>query len=120
MTERWPFGDLPMFHYGLILADPPWYFRNYSAKGEEKNPVAHYDCMDAASLAALPVNQLAAPDCAMLMWATATMLPEAITLLKADGFEWFDLGGISAEAPGVERFKSGLGGTDSWLVGGYV
>lgn len=52
--------------------------------------------------------------------ATHLLLWRAIELLKADGFEGFDLGGISAEAPGVERFKSGLGGTESWLVGGYV
>ncbi|MGB0572571.1 MAG: GNAT family N-acetyltransferase [Alphaproteobacteria bacterium] len=52
----------------------------------------------------------------------ATHLPlwRAIELLKGDGFEGFDLGGISAKAPGVERFKSGLGGTEAWLIGGYV
>ncbi len=52
--------------------------------------------------------------------ATHLLLWRAVELLKSDGFEAFDLGGISAEAPGVERFKSGLGGTESWLVGGYV
>ena len=109
MTERWPFGDLPMFHYGLILADPPWYFRNYSAKGEEKNPVAHYDCMDAASLAALPVNQLAAPDCAMLMWATAPMLPEAITLLKAWGFTFKSAGAWAKQSSTGEKWAFGTG-----------
>ena len=109
MTEPWPFGDLPMFHYGVILADPPWYFRNYSAKGEEKNPVAHYDCMDAASLAALPVNQLAAPDCAMLMWATAPMLPEAITLLKAWGFTFKSAGAWAKQSSTGEKWAFGTG-----------
>ncbi len=52
--------------------------------------------------------------------ATHLLLWQAIEILKADGFEGFDLGGISAEAPGVERFKLGLGGTESWLIGGYV
>ena len=52
--------------------------------------------------------------------ATHLLLWRAVELLKGDGFEAFDLGGISAEAPGVKRFKSGLGGTESWLVGGYV
>jgi lipid II:glycine glycyltransferase (peptidoglycan interpeptide bridge formation enzyme) len=51
---------------------------------------------------------------------THLLLWRATELLKADGYEDFDLGGISAEAPGVERLKSGLGGTESWLVGGYV
>ena len=52
--------------------------------------------------------------------ATHLLLWQAIELLKADGYEWFDLGGDSAEAPGVERFKLGLGGAETWLVGGYV
>lgn len=52
--------------------------------------------------------------------ATHLLLWQAIERLKADGYEWFDLGGISAEAPGVERFKLGLGGAETWLVGGYV
>lgn len=45
---NWPFGDLKPFHYGMILADPPWRFANYSAKGEVKNPVAHYDIIASA------------------------------------------------------------------------
>lgn len=52
--------------------------------------------------------------------ATHLLLWRAIEQLKTDGFEWFDLGGISAEAPGVETFKFGLGGAEAWLVGGYV
>lgn len=52
--------------------------------------------------------------------ATHLLLWQAVERLKADGFEWFDLGGISAEAPGVARFKSGMGGAEEQLVGGYV
>lgn len=84
----WPFGDLKPFHYGVILADPPWRFSNYSAKGEAKNPVAHYDCMTLGDIKALPVNHLAAPDCALLMWATAPLLPEAIETMRAWGFTY--------------------------------
>jgi len=84
----WPFGDLKPFHYGAILADPPWRFSNYSAKGEAKNPVAHYDCMTLGDIIALPVNHLAAPDCALLMWATAPLLPEAIETMRAWGFTY--------------------------------
>jgi hypothetical protein len=43
--ERSPFVALPSYQARVILADPPWYFQNFSAKGEEKNPVAHYDWM---------------------------------------------------------------------------
>jgi hypothetical protein len=32
--------------YGAIYADPPWSFRNWSAKGKGRNAVSHYDCLD--------------------------------------------------------------------------
>ena len=31
--------------YKTIYADPPWYFRSYSEKGEGRNATKHYDCM---------------------------------------------------------------------------
>jgi N6-adenosine-specific RNA methylase IME4 len=71
----WPFGDLRPLSFPVILADPPWRFMNFSAAGEKKNPVAHYDCMTTEGIAALPVGQLAAPDAVLFMWATAPMLP---------------------------------------------
>lgn len=84
----WPFGDLVPMRYGRIIADPPWYFANYSAAGEEKNPVAHYACMDLDAIKALPVGHLAAPDCALLMWATFPMLPQALETMRAWGFTY--------------------------------
>lgn len=84
----WPFGSLRMFGYGCIVADPPWLFSNFSAKGEAKNPLAHYACMSTADIAAMPVGNLAAPDCAMLMWATAPMLPDAIEVMRSWGFTY--------------------------------
>lgn len=90
--ETWPFGDLKPLRYGVILSDPPWRFRTYSTAGEGKSPQEHYDCMDTAAIAALPVNQLAAPDCAMFMWATAPMLPHAVNLMEAWGFTYKSAG----------------------------
>jgi hypothetical protein len=51
--------------YGAIYADPPWSFRNWSAKGTGRNAVSHYDCMDFDRLAGLPIQHLFADDCAM-------------------------------------------------------
>lgn len=107
--SEWPFGDLRMFGYGAILADPPWYFRNFSAAGEEKNPVAHYACMDAEALAAMPVSQLAAPDCALFMWATAPMLPDAIHLMKRWGFTFKSAGAWAKQSSTGEKWAFGTG-----------
>jgi N6-adenosine-specific RNA methylase IME4 len=105
----WPFGALKPFHYGVLLADPPWYFRNFSAKGEVKNPVAHYACMDAEALKALPVNHLAAEDCAMFMWATAPMLPDAIELLKVWGFTFKSAGSWAKQSSTGAKWAFGTG-----------
>lgn len=98
-----------MFGYGAIIADPPWYFRNYSAAGEEKNPVAHYACMSIDDIAALPVSQLAAPDCALFMWATAPMLPDAIRLMAAWGFTFKSAGAWAKQSSTGEKWAFGTG-----------
>jgi N6-adenosine-specific RNA methylase IME4 len=72
----------------VIYADPPWSFRNWSAKGTGRNAVSHYDCMDFDQLAALPITHLFADDCALFMWATDPLLPRAIDLMRAWGFEY--------------------------------
>ena len=74
--------------YGAIYTDPPWSFRNWSAKGTGRNAISHYDCLDFKSLAALPVADLAADDCALFLWATDPLLPRAIELIQAWGFEY--------------------------------
>ena len=85
----WPFGDLPARHFRTILADPPWQFSNWSAKGEAKNPNQHYACMSLADIKALPVSDLAHPDgCGLIMWATSPMLDVQIDTLKAWGFSY--------------------------------
>lgn len=105
----WPFGDLKPLRYGAIIADPPWRFRNFSAKGEAKNPVAHYDCMDVEALRCMPVNQLAAPDCAMFMWATAPLLPEAISLMATWGFTFKSAGAWAKQSSTGKAWAFGTG-----------
>jgi N6-adenosine-specific RNA methylase IME4 len=74
--------------YGAIYADPPWSFRNWSAKGTGRNAVSHYDCLDPKALSALPVADMAAEHCALFMWATDPLLPRAFDLIRAWGFEY--------------------------------
>lgn len=74
--------------FDLIMADPPWSFDNFSAKGERKNAKAHYSCMRLADIKAMPVEILAANDCVLWLWATNPMLPQAIETLAAWGFQF--------------------------------
>jgi N6-adenosine-specific RNA methylase IME4 len=118
----WPFEHLRPLHYGVILSDPPWYFKNFSTKGEEKNPVAHYDCMDLAAIKALPVSQLARPDAVCVMWATAPMLPQAIATMAAWGFVFKSAGAWAKQSSTGEKWAFGTGycyrsAAEFWLLG---
>lgn len=98
----WQWGSLAPAAYRLIMADPPWRFWNRSAKGEGKNPVAHYDCMPLDAIKALPVQQLANPrGCLLWMWGTWAMLPQAIAVGEAWGFRYV------TGFPWVKRTPSG-------------
>ena len=93
MTAFVEFADVPLFHYGCILADPLWRFRSWSAKGEGRNPIQHYPCMETEMIATLPVAMFAARDCALFLWATAPMLPDALNVITAWGFRFSTAGG---------------------------
>ena len=58
---------MPLKKYGVIYADPPWYFRNFSEKGEGRNAVSHYDCMSVEEICSLPVQKVAAKDSILLL-----------------------------------------------------
>jgi N6-adenosine-specific RNA methylase IME4 len=83
---NWP--ERPHGGFRCCLVDPPWAFSNWSAKGEVKNPKAHYACMELADIKALPVAELMAQDSALFMWATWPMLPQALELLAAWGMTY--------------------------------
>lgn len=107
--KDWPFAGLNFMGYGLIYADPPWRFQNYSEAGEEKNPVAHYDCMDYTDLADLPVRDLAAKDCWLVMWATAPLLDLGIELLGDWGFDFITAGAWAKESKTGSSVAFGTG-----------
>ena len=73
-------------HYGAILADPPWRFATYSQKGKGRSAEAYYDCMALSDIEALPLTGWAAPDCALFLWATDPLLPQALKVIAAWGF----------------------------------
>jgi N6-adenosine-specific RNA methylase IME4 len=86
---EWPFGSLSVGRYGVILADPPWHFAGYSESGSgvpQRADDQHYQTMDFAALAALPVARLAASDCALFMWSTSSHTPQAFDLARRWGF----------------------------------
>jgi len=70
--------------FGVILADPPWLYRNTQNGAAAK----HYPCMSFEQLAALQVQQWANDDAVLVLWATWPMLPQALDLVDAWGFRY--------------------------------
>lgn len=93
------FANLPRGHFGAILADPPWRFRTWNkatavkrrgatSHGTNVCAAVHYNTMPIEEIAALPVARLAAEDCCLFLWISWPMLPDAMVLLEAWGFEY--------------------------------
>lgn len=77
--------------FRVILADPPWSFAHRSEKGEAKAAQAHYACMPTDAIAALPVDMLAADDCALFIWCTWPMMPDWLRVIDGWGFRYAGL-----------------------------
>lgn len=105
--------------YGTIVIDPPWRYENdrgtqTRARRGRKSAVAagHYEVMDNAEIAALPVGDLAAKDCALYLWVTNVRIfghvnrrrdPIApIDMVEAWGFRYITLlTWLKTGAPGM-------------------
>jgi N6-adenosine-specific RNA methylase IME4 len=80
---------LPDKRYGVIVADPEWRFEPYSREtGMDRAADNHYPTSTVEIIEARPVQNIAADDCALFLWATVPMLREAIRVLEAWGFEY--------------------------------
>ena len=75
-----------MKKYSIIYADPPWHFRTRSRKGMGRSADRHYPTMSIEQIKALPVEEIAADNCALFLWATFPNLQEAFEVVTAWGF----------------------------------
>jgi len=71
--------------YQIIYADPPWSYRD-KARAGKRGAEYKYPCMSVEQIKALPVNALAAADCALFLWVTFPMLSEGLEVIQAWGF----------------------------------
>lgn len=122
MAGGWPFGDLKMFGYSVILLDPAWSYEMYSEKGHAKSPHAHYSCMSMDELKALPVGHLAQPDATMVMWSVFPMMPQALELMAHYGFQFKTGGAWAKQSKTGQKIAFGTGyiyrgAAEFWIVG---
>ncbi len=107
--HTWPFGGLDRGAYRVILADAPWRFETWSAKGQGKSPSQHYAVMDFAAIAVLPVEHLAADDAMLVLWCTQNTVEQAFRLMRAWGFEPKTLGAWAKQSPTGSSWAFGTG-----------
>jgi N6-adenosine-specific RNA methylase IME4 len=102
--------------YRAILADPPWHFSTWSARGRDRcpdapvynaqgfdvrgrnnSPLRHYSTLPLADIMAMPVEDAAADDCVLFLWTVDPLLPRAIEVGAAWGFTYKTVGFVWAK-----------------------
>jgi site-specific DNA-methyltransferase (adenine-specific) len=82
--------------YNIIYADPPW---SYGDKGFGKRPDSsekgsfapengRYSTMPIEDICSLNVPDICEKNCALFLWATSPLLPEALQVMSRWGFDY--------------------------------
>jgi N6-adenosine-specific RNA methylase IME4 len=100
--------ELPNKKYGVILADPGWKFVPFSEEtGMDRAPENHYVTEDVSEIVKWPVQNIAADDCVLYLWATAPMAPEAFSVMAEWGFEYQSQFAWDKEIAGTGHWNRG-------------
>lgn len=111
LIEDGIFRGLPRRHFGVIMADPAWTFR----AGGDRGPSQHYETMKLADIKAMPVRELAAPDCALLLWTSPPLLKQSMSVMDAWGFRYISTGFVWVKLR--KRFRDALWFDDDVFIG---
>lgn len=95
--------------FRCIYADPAWSFKTYGKNGHDKSPEAHYPTMALEDIKALPVGDVAAKDCFLLMWATWPVLDQALDLMGSWGFKYTTGGAWAKQSSTGKKWQFGTG-----------
>lgn len=75
--------------FGVVYADPAWSFKTFNAEtAPHRSADEPYKVMSREDLLALPVADVVAKDCVLLMWVIGSHLDQALALGRAWGFEY--------------------------------
>ena len=74
---------IPPGEYRVIYADPPWQFDN---SGFDQSAAAHYPTMDTESICNMNIPK--ASDSVLFLWATNSMIEDALKVVKAWGYNY--------------------------------
>ncbi|MEM8791060.1 MAG: MT-A70 family methyltransferase [Pseudomonadota bacterium] len=106
--------DLPLLHYGLIIADPPWHFQTRSGE-----PSVPYKTMSVEEICCLQVGHLASKDCALLLWSASPNLLDALKVMSAWNFQFKGKAFCWAKT-NPRQFHGPASASKTWFMGrGY-
>ncbi len=75
--------------YSILYSDCPWYYNARNNKDTKFGLGARrYPVMKTKDIAALPIKNIAADNCALFLWATFPRLPDALIVMEAWGFDY--------------------------------
>lgn len=81
--------------FSILYADPPWQFKTRHARkitgspdGQPTSRSVPYPTMDTEAICSLPIAQITEPNCVLFLWATYPMLPDALKVIAAWGFQY--------------------------------
>jgi len=74
-------------NYEVVYADPPWSYRDKAGAGK-RGACYKYAVADTDSICRLEVREIAAANSACFLWATFPMLPDALRVMRAWGYDY--------------------------------
>ena len=103
-TDSFPIGK-----YNIIYADPPYYFKSYSQRGEKRNATQHYNCMEFNDILRLPLSNICDVDCVLFLWVTDPFLEKSFELIKRWNFQFKTVAFTWVKTTKINNFFMGLG-----------
>lgn len=80
---------LPEKKYGVILADAGWRWEPWSRETSmDRAADNHYVTSPLDQIKAIDTASIAADDCALFLWATSPMMPQALEVMAVRGFDY--------------------------------
>ena len=96
--------------YATILADPPWPFATYSGdKVPARSKKQPYSTMSFSEIAALPVPNIAADDCALFCWVTWPTIHDALHTVQKWGFTYKTCAFVWVKTTKTDGHKPAMG-----------
>ncbi len=82
--------------YEIIYADPAWQFNNKKTGGSMTSGSEHQykSVMNVDAICNMPVPEISAENCTLIMWWVGSMPEEAIKVVKSWGFEIKGMNGL--------------------------